>query len=141
MPIWLTDTAGLWTSDDAIDAEAVRRAHAQASQADLVLLLSAETPADLPPWWQADRVIHVASKCDVPTDPRRADLWVSAQTGRGLDELRGAILAALGLAGIQTAAPMAFTQRQSALLDEAASALGDGHIPAARSALEHLLQG
>jgi len=141
VPIWLTDTAGLWTSNDSIDAEAVQRAHARASEADLVLLLSAETPAELPRWWQADRVIHVASKCDELTGQTGADVSVSARTSRGLDELRYAIVTGLGLANIQTGAPMAFTPRQSARLAEAASALDDGNACSVRTALVHLLEG
>lgn len=140
VPVWLTDTAGLWACDDAIDAEAVARAHARAREADLVVLLRAEIPAELPNWWQADRVIRVASKCDATPCDASADLSISARTGEGLDQLRAAIVAALGLGAINAAAPMAFTQRQETLLREAATALADDSLYATRAALERLLR-
>jgi len=141
VPIWLTDTAGLWACDDAIDAEAVARAHARASKADLVVLLSAETPAELPQWWQADRVIRVASKCDDAPRHARADVTISARTGEGLDQLRAAIVATLGLGAVNAAAPMAFTQRQATLLRKAARALDDGDLCGTRVTMTRLLQG
>jgi len=141
VPVWLTDTAGLWECDDAVAAEAVARAHARAREADLVVLLSAETPAELPRWWQADRVIRVASKCDATPRDAGADVSVSAHTGEGLDDLRAAIVAALGLGAVDAAAPMAFTQRQETLLREAATALADDNPHATRAALERLLRG
>ena len=141
VPIWLTDTAGLWSADDALDAEAVRRAHARACEADLVLLLGAETPARLPQWWQGRRVIRVASKCDTCPAAPGADVEVSALTGRGLDELRRAVVAALGLGSVDVEAPMAFTPRQAALLGEAAGALDGPNSRAAAAALERLLRG
>ena len=141
VPVWLTDTAGLWSARDAVGAEAVRRAHARAREADLVVLLGAERPAELPAWWRADRVIRVASKCDIRTDVAGADVAVSARTGQGLDELSRAIVAALGLGGIQPDAPMAFTQRQARLLAEASAGLDGGDLLAAEAALGRLLRG
>lgn len=139
VPIWLTDTAGLWSAADALDAEAVRRAHARASEADVVVLLAAETPPELPAWWRAQRVIRVASKCDICPAAAGADVEISARTGRGLDELARAIIAALGLSEIRIDAPMAFTRRQATLLGEAAAALDAGDFRAAGAALERLL--
>jgi len=140
VPIWLTDTAGLWDVSEGIDAEAVRRAHARAGQAQLVLLLSAGTKADLPAWWQADNVIRIAGKCDVLSPARDAICAVSAVTGQGMDELRKAIRAALGLDGVNPAAPMAFTQRQAALLDQAGGALQHHQRHGAAEALRRLLR-
>ncbi len=50
------------------------------------------------------------------------NLLCSAETGEGLADLRAAILAALGLADIDPAAPAAFTPRQADLLNQAAEA-------------------
>ena len=141
VPIWLTDTAGLWSEARGVDEEAVRRAHARACEADLVVLLGAETPANLPAWWDARSVIRVASKCDVCPPGDNADVAVSARTGRGLDDLARAIVAALGLDEFEPEAPMAFTQRQATRLTEAAAGLDDGDAGAARVALERLLRG
>ena len=141
VPIWLTDTAGLWSAANGVDGEAVRRAHVRACEADLVVLLGAETPAELPAWWDAQRVIRVASKCDLCPPTAEADIAVSARTGEGLDELGRAIVAALGLDGIEPGAPMAFTQRQATRLTEAAAGFDDGDTGAVRTALEGLLRG
>ena len=73
VPIWLTDTAGLFEFPDdphGIDAEAVRRARCRAEQADLVLLLSAgENPTETPDWLHAKNILRIAAKCDLY--PRR----------------------------------------------------------------------
>ena len=39
VPVWLTDTAGIWRADDPLQAEAVRRARHRIDRADLVVLL------------------------------------------------------------------------------------------------------
>jgi tRNA modification GTPase len=53
--VWLTDTAGLWDVDHAVDAEAVRRAWDRIDSADLVLLCN---PADAPPENSASNTMH-----------------------------------------------------------------------------------
>jgi tRNA modification GTPase len=79
----LSDTAGLRTSDDPIEAIGVARAEAAAAAADIVLWLGA--PADCP-----DRVrsIVVQPRCDLAgaLDPE-ADIAVSAVSGVGMDSL------------------------------------------------------
>jgi len=141
VPLWVTDTAGLWSEADGVDAEAVRRAHARACEADLVVLLGAESVPELPAWWSARRVLHVAGKCDLYPPAADADVAVSARTGQGLADLARAILAALGLEGVAPEGPMAFTPRQAGRLREAASALEAGDADTVRAALEALLRG
>jgi tRNA U34 5-carboxymethylaminomethyl modifying GTPase MnmE/TrmE len=65
-------------------------------------------------------------------------LAVSAQTGQGLPELREAILAKLGSAGFDAAAPMAFTPRQADLLHQAAAAIETGDHALAAERLREL---
>jgi tRNA modification GTPase len=140
LPIWLTDTAGLWEASGPIDAEAVRRARRRAEQADLVLLMSAEQLTVAPDWLHAKNVLSVWAKADLGPPPR--DFHgpvVSAQTGAGLEELKRAILAALGLADINPARAMAFTPRQADLLARAADALDAGNAANACQCLEELL--
>ena len=143
VPVWLTDTAGLWEAEGAagtagaIDAEAVRRARLRAESADLVLLtLRAEAPAADPPWLHARHTLRVATQCDRAAPAFPADACVSGATGQGLDNLKTAILRALGVADLDPAAPMAFTDRQARLLLQAAD-------EPARSALalSELLEG
>ena len=68
-------------------------------------------------------------------------LAVSSTTGEGLDELRSAILSALGLADIDPAAPAAFTQRQADCLLAAAQTLDAGDTDTCENALRVLLMG
>ena len=139
VPVWVTDTAGLWLVPEGVDAEAVRRAHARAQQADVVVLVSAETYVDLPAWWQADKVLHVAGKCDVCVPSGPHDLAVSGATGEGIDRLGAAIRSLLGLATIDPDAPMAFTHRQADLVARAGKACLAGDRTAAVRTLRELL--
>ncbi|NQU76507.1 MAG: 50S ribosome-binding GTPase [Planctomycetes bacterium] len=131
---WLTDTAGLWSPADPIDAEAVRRAWGKIDEAELVLAVfdAAAPPADDPNWQRLtcrSNVIVVANKSDLSAPPPGAmaplpnALAVSATADSGLPQLRRAILAKLGLADFDPHAPAAFTPRQSAALRAAAAAI------------------
>lgn len=140
-PVFLTDTAGLWEKADGVDAEAVARARKCANDADLVLLVSAATPVERPDWLVERNVVHVAAKCDLHDARGPAEVTVSALTGRGLGELKLAVLAGLGLADLDAAAPMAFTQRQADLLNEAAEAFERGGTEGAKGPLLALLEG
>jgi len=147
VPIWLTDTAGLWQADDDVDAEAVRRAHQQIRRANLVLLLGAGRPSTVPDWLletspdalQEPPLLHVAAKCDLHPPFDNADAAVCAPTGEGLDELKQVVLQSLGLRTLDPAAPAAFTQRQADLLRAAARAYEAASLPDATEALTDLL--
>jgi len=145
VPVWLTDTAGLFEFPDdpyGVEAESVRRARHRAEQADLVLLISAgDTPTETPDWLHATSLLRIAAKSDLAAPTGPFDLAVSAETGDGLDDLRNAILAALGLANIDPTAPAAFTQRQADELALAADSLNQDNGDAAMNALNDLLQG
>jgi tRNA modification GTPase len=144
LPVWLTDTAGLWEADAPIDAEAVRRARHRVEQADLVLLTSAERTTAVPDWLHAKdkKILNVWAKADLAPPPAGfAGPAVSAHTGEGLEELKQAILAALGLADFDPARPMAFAPRQADLLARAANALDAGDTASAYRCLEDLLAG
>jgi tRNA modification GTPase len=151
LPVYLTDTAGLWGPPQAtdVDAEALRRARHRIQQADVVLLLSAGEPAQAPAWLRRQpsngaapqRILRVATKCDVHAAFGGADAAVAALTGEGLDVLSQRILQALDLADFDAAVPAAFTQRQADLLARAAEALDGAAAGAAREALTELLTG
>jgi len=148
VPVWLTDTAGIWADAVGIDAEAVRRARRRVDRADLVVLIETGEAFDAPAWLGAGDVLRVAGKYDLPAGrqawpgpARPADVCVSARTGEGMDALCEAILSALGLAGLDTTAAMAFTDRQADLLGAAAEALDRDDRPAAAAALRDLLEG
>jgi tRNA modification GTPase len=85
VPVTLVDTAGLRETEDAIEAEGVRRARARAESADRVLVLvEAGTIAPA----LGDRDLLVATKCDLGGAGPAGALRISALTGEGLDTLR-----------------------------------------------------
>ena len=142
VPIYLTDTAGIWSAPAAIDAEAVRRARARAETADLVVLLSAETAAP-PHWLHARDVLRITAKCDLSPAAGGAPphLRVSARSGEGLAALRAAILEDLGLSDLDPTSAMAFTARQADLLARAAAYADHGQTDLLRRTREALLLG
>ena len=85
-PVRLVDTAGLRTSDDAIEAEGVRRAEELIACADVVLALDCEPEA------VKGSVLRLHAKCDLG---RGEGLNVSSRTGEGLDELKRAVVSRL----------------------------------------------
>ena len=83
-PVRLVDTAGLRETDDAVEAEGVRRAEELMAKADVILSLGDARPRP--------NAIAVHAKCDLG---RGAGLNVSAKTGEGLDALKQAIVSRL----------------------------------------------
>ena len=112
----LTDTAGLRTATDAIEAEGVKRAEALVQKADLVLALDCDIPGAL----------KIHAKCDLDNGINDAEgLPVSARTGEGLDALKTAMaerLSALAAHGDEGSGAD-ITTRQKELLVKAAAAL------------------
>lgn len=139
LPVELVDTAGLRDARDAVEAEGVRRALAEAAEADIVVLVRAldgspgravTSPGALvlPPGVDPDRTINVLNKRDLVAEADRLDearaegyVVVSALTGDGIDQLRREIGARAGY----TATSGAFTARRRHLtaLETAASGL------------------
>jgi len=81
-PVRLVDTAGLRETEDAIEAEGVRRAKSLAERADVVLALDCDI----------EGAVRVHAKCDLGPGEGIA---ISSLTGEGLPELRRAIAARL----------------------------------------------
>lgn len=121
LPVTLIDTAGLRDSDDAIEAEGVRRARALADRADIVLSLRAiDSEADRVEG--RARVIALATKADLPGEPRPGEVRVSVRTGEGLAELLD--LVARRLSGEGQAEPALLTrERHRVAVTEAIIAL------------------
>jgi len=149
LPVWLTDTAGLWETPDELDAEAVRRARRRARSADLAVLLGSGAdilPVDEPTaldWLGDVPVLRVASQCDRHDPAEPETIAVSAVTGQGMDVLRAEILRRLGVESLTAATgiPRAFTLRQADLLRAAADALNAGDPAAVSDALIRLRLG
>ena len=118
IPVHLADTAGIRETTDRIEVEGVRRARETLESADIVLLvedasaalsgkqaggqqdLAAELPSHV-------RYIRVGNKMDLldPSDlnstlraATKPDVWISAKTGQGIDDLKTRILEELGAA-------------------------------------------
>jgi tRNA modification GTPase len=88
------DTAGIRDSDDLVELEGIRRAQLTAQTSDLVLRLE-EIGHHVPETEYASleaSVLRVGTKLDQHTASGRYDICLSAETGEGLEELRGEIL-------------------------------------------------
>lgn len=100
IPVELIDTAGLRDSDDAVERIGIARARSVAAAADMILeirdLTRAEARADLPDL-PGIPVLRIWNKADLAAGPAPDGLCVSAVTGEGLDALRAAIRAEMGL--------------------------------------------
>jgi tRNA modification GTPase len=135
MPITLVDTAGVRVGGNRVEEEGIRRSHAEADRADLVLCcVSAEdagTGFMAPPGKRP--VLVVETKNDLasahgaaPGAARRLGaecLPVSAQSGEGLPALRAQVLSMLGGGTRPHDGTVVATARQADLLDRSARAL------------------
>jgi tRNA modification GTPase len=91
--VHVADTAGLRDSSDAIEAEGVRRARAQAAASHLTLLLLDGSAAEkIPEGIRAD--IIVWNKSDLPDFKKRDGISLSLKSGEGFAQLL-AVLTAL----------------------------------------------
>jgi len=140
IPVHLADTAGIRETSDRIEAEGVRRARLALESADLALLVEdVMAPLDehddlaleLPP---TVGYIRIANKVDLGAESYRQqkeqsgvmpDLWISAKTGQGIEQLRSRIREAVGAADH---AQGSFSARQR-------------HIDALKRAQHHLASG
>jgi tRNA modification GTPase len=96
VPVILADTAGIREGSEAIEAEGIRRAHARAEDADLLLwLVDATEPVWTSPVPLASKQMLIGlNKADiapqsVPNPPQAVDVVFSAKTGEGLQDLIG----------------------------------------------------
>ena len=111
VPIHVIDTAGLRSSEDAIEAIGIERAWAEIETADAVLFLHDLTRAALPDYQAADAaiaaellqklpprvpVIDVWNKLDSMPQAQPGVLELSAKTGAGLHALRRKLLEVAG---------------------------------------------
>ena len=104
LPLHLIDTAGLRTSNDAVEAEGVRRAHGEIAKADVLLYVvdaaqaapaERQLPRDLPAIAAEATALLIFNKIDLRAERPRIDrtsspiaVHLSAKSGAGLDLLR-----------------------------------------------------
>lgn len=136
LPIRLSDTAGIRSSDQAIEKAGIARAQIAASEADLVVHIRQPDQAREPLESALDRspkrTISVLNKVDLAAatesrDP--AELVTIAVTGQGVAELMAAIADALGH-WPPPGAPAAVNDRQAGLLAEIAEAAAEEVVTA-----------
>jgi tRNA modification GTPase len=131
LPVIIVDTAGLRDTDDAIEAEGVRRARARAAAADLVLaLFDATLPDDITTRQAAgNNALAVYTKSDLLSDASQVPsqgIVISTKTGGGMQDLLEKITERLR----EQIAPL--QNRETPLLTRAR------HRDTAQQALDHL---
>jgi len=121
MPLHIVDTAGLHKSDNIIEQEGIRRAHAEINNADVVLLVydSQGKPVDtsvLPDVMMNKPIIAIRNKIDLlNTKPKirqhegQTEISLSAKSGDGIDLLRQALS---DIAGYNTEGDSTFLARK-----------------------------
>jgi tRNA modification GTPase len=132
LPVLLVDTPGVRDTADPIEREAIARSGRQVAGAELVLLvLDATRPLES----EQSRLVHrfghesrsliVLNKSDLAGAPPigpdlpRIDVATAAVTGAGVAELRSAILAHFGCAGLAPDRPRVWTARQGDIVRRA----------------------
>ncbi|MDD5657144.1 MAG: tRNA uridine-5-carboxymethylaminomethyl(34) synthesis GTPase MnmE [Elusimicrobia bacterium] len=130
LPAVLIDTAGLGHEGGAADAESQRRALRALESCDLVLRVidSSRGPEDLAPELAraiaSRRVLTVLNKADLAPGARPAPgLRVSALTGRGLPELKAALIGMLAPETERDSAAAVTSRRHHLALARCAAAL------------------
>jgi tRNA modification GTPase len=91
IPMRITDTAGLRDSEDVVEKEGINRAKRLIQQADLVLHLLDDLPAEVLPSTNA-AIWKIRNKVDLGSVPQQVvDYKISAKTGQGLEVFKQAL--------------------------------------------------
>jgi tRNA modification GTPase len=119
IPLLLTDTAGLRSSEDPVERIGVERSRALIESADVLVWLGEACGAP-----QHSRLVQIHAKCDLPERGHAppGTISVSSVTGEGIAALleRVAVLAASLMPGEDA---LALNRRQAAHIEEARQAL------------------
>jgi tRNA modification GTPase len=120
-PVILADTAGLREPSDAVEREGVRRARDRARAAELRLLVRDGTTGATGEGIEAEIVVW--NKADLVRQREHAGLWISAQTGEGLEDLIGRLAEYAGRGLEVGEAPVLTRLRHRIALEEAERSL------------------
>jgi tRNA modification GTPase len=150
IPVHLADTAGIRETTDLIEVEGVRRARQALESADIVLLVEDlsvrqavqdDLASELPPGVSC---IRVGNKIDLlsPDDRKRMlqdaakpDVWMSAKSGQGIEDLKARILEMAGAAE-QVEGGFSARRRHVDALKRAG-----GHLEAGKARMEESMAG
>lgn len=145
-PVEFSDTAGLRSGGDELEAAGIALARRQLGQADLALLAFDRSA----PWTAADAALLVEypdalvvqTKCDLPARPdgRPAGLPTSALRGLGVERLLRAIAARLVPSAPPPGAAVPFTPYQASVVAAALAAAQGGDVAAALASIADCLQ-
>jgi len=130
VPVILVDTAGLRDAEDPVEQIGVRKTRDAAEAADLIILVvSPEDAGDrankaILDQYRSNSLV-VMNKADVGGTDHEAEVRVSAKTGQGLDNLRGALKDRL-LGRAPTSMALVSRERHAKALDDAAAAMNHG---------------
>ncbi len=132
LPIRLTDTAGLRTSEEVIEREGIRRSESEIQTADVVVVVRDTIAEDGEPQAHgrgSARWIRVFNKSDRLTESERVrlaadpdELATVAIAGEGIDELQQRIVAAISRALPPRGAAVPVSVRQWDLMEQLAVA-------------------
>jgi len=127
VPCLFVDTAGVRTTSDPLEVEAIQRSGEQMRKADLILWIMdgsiPPSPADLAMLETRERVVYVWNKSDLILDcghrkwleqPDLEGYQTNGLTGEGIEKLRHGLLMAAGLLGWTEVIGVPFTSRQLA---------------------------
>lgn len=136
IPVRLSDTAGIRESGDSIEREGVRLSRDSIRAADICIFL---TEAGRPLTSEEEdllasipcAVIKAANKCDLNGETREGYIPISAKNNTGIEALRSAIIAELGLMNSGGAVIANRRQREAvgraaAAVERALAALAEG---------------
>ncbi|MDE8350217.1 MAG: tRNA uridine-5-carboxymethylaminomethyl(34) synthesis GTPase MnmE [Acidocella sp.] len=87
VPVHITDTAGLRETDDAVEAEGVRRAKLRGQKSDLIIAVAGADAPIFPPVPSGVEVLYLITKSDLAEASLPEFLHVSAKTGDGMAKL------------------------------------------------------
>ena len=144
MPLHIIDTAGLRESEDTVEREGIRRAHAEIEKADLVLFMfdSTANEGTMPSLTGDTAISCVHNKIDLVEQTPHVEIiddvthiFLSARTGDGMDLLRQHLKQCMGYEQQQEGRFIA-RRRHLEALDSAAQ-----HISKAQHSLKKLKAG
>jgi tRNA modification GTPase len=123
----LKDTAGLGATADPVEREGIRRAQGAAADADAVLLLwpADQGEDDVLQAAEQQPTLKIRSKWDLATDEDLSVGWyaVSCKSGEGIDELRHALAALVGVEVADLGGEVAVAERHRQALELAVKEL------------------